>query len=384
MKTVGRSEGRSATACAAYRAGEKITDERTGKEFDYTKKNGVLHSAVLLPDDGTMNRAELWNSVEKHHKRGDAVVAREVVVALPVELSDASQIWLANHFARHIADRYGVGVDVAIHAPSKEGDDRNYHAHILMTGCYADQAGKLGKKCVELDPIHCKRNGLPTPAESLREYWAHAVNTALLSAGINEQIDHRSHAARGIAESPTEHLGVAAVGFERRTGLKSDRRLEAEETVAKRAEMTDCMNQVLDEFNRTMESLNQEIERLERRQAERLAALAPPTPTLPEKTEPLIEIDEFVEIEDNTNAIPDGAKLKESGRVIGRISEIKNGWAVIKEGKNLHAIPVQKIPADLRKEGAWIDGTVTDTCVRISSNARDPLAQASKSRGRYG
>ena len=80
-KTVSRSAGHSSTAAAAYRAAERIVDERTGEIHDYTRKGGVVASEVILPGGGTMERAALWNKVEAHHKRGDATVAREFVVA---------------------------------------------------------------------------------------------------------------------------------------------------------------------------------------------------------------------------------------------------------------------------------------------------------------
>ena len=143
-KTVSRSAGRSSTAAAAYRAAARIVDERTGEIHDYTRKGGVVDSLVVLPSGGTMNRAELWNKVEAHHKRGDATVAREFVVALPAELDAAQRQELARTYARQLADRYGVGVDLNIHAPGKEGDQRNHHAHILLTACYCGPTGVLG------------------------------------------------------------------------------------------------------------------------------------------------------------------------------------------------------------------------------------------------
>lgn len=77
-KPISRAQGRSATGAAAYRAGVEITDERTGLVHDYTRKGGVLHSELILPGGGTADRAEFWNGIEAHHKRGDAVLVREV------------------------------------------------------------------------------------------------------------------------------------------------------------------------------------------------------------------------------------------------------------------------------------------------------------------
>lgn len=221
-KTVSRSAGRSSTAAAAYRSGERIVDERTGEIHDYTRKGGVVDSLVVLPHGGTMNRADLWNKVEAHHKRGDATVAREFVVALPAELDAAQRQELARTYARELADRYGVGVDLNIHAPGKEGDQRNHHAHILLTACYCGPTGTLGKKAVELDPIHCQRHGLDNVVEVERERWEQHANRALEKAGQEARIDHRSLEAQGITDRlPGVHLGPTATAIER-SGRESD------------------------------------------------------------------------------------------------------------------------------------------------------------------
>ncbi len=216
-KTVSRSAGRSSTAAAAYRAAERIVDERTGEVHDYTRKGGVVDSLVVLPQGGTMNRAELWNRVESHHKRGDATVAREFVVALPAELDAAQRQELARTYARELADRYGVVVDLNGHAPGKDGDHRNHHAHILMSACYCGPTGVLGKKAVELDPIHCQRHGLANVVEVERERWERLANQALEKAGQEARIDHRSLEAQGIYDrAPTVHLGPDATAIKRR------------------------------------------------------------------------------------------------------------------------------------------------------------------------
>ena len=221
-RTVSRSAGRSSTAAAAYRSGERIVDERTGEIHDYTRKGGVVDSLVVLPHGGTMNRADLWNKVEAHHKRGDATVAREFVVALPAELDAAQRQELARSYARELADRYGVAVDVNVHAPGKDGDQRNHHAHILMSACYCGPTGNLGKKAVELDPIHCQRQKLPNVVEVERERWESIANLALEKAGQDARIDHRSLEAQGITDRlPGVHLGPTATAIER-SGRESD------------------------------------------------------------------------------------------------------------------------------------------------------------------
>ncbi|HID8424242.1 TPA: MobA/MobL family protein [Stenotrophomonas maltophilia] len=191
-KAYSRQGGHSSTAGAAYRAGVRIEDALTGTVHDYTRRQGVAFSALCLPGEQTADRAEFWNRVEAHHKRGDAITCREVEVALPAELSAEKRQELAHRFARHLAERYGVAADVAIHEPSKGGDERNHHAHILLSSCSVNPDGSLGKKAVALDPIACKRAKQPTLADREREHWATSVNTMLAAEGVAERVDHRS------------------------------------------------------------------------------------------------------------------------------------------------------------------------------------------------
>lgn len=219
---VTRSTGRSATAAAAYRAGCIVVDTRTGEIHDYTRKRGVMHADILLPGGGQApNRAEFWNRVEAHHKRGDAVVARELVAAIPEELPPYEQIQLAREMGAALSNEYGVAVDVCVHEPSRGGDDRNTHVHFLMTACLVSSDGRLGKKCELLDPIHCKRNGCENAAEWIRPVWQQLANDALANAGSDARIDHRSHAARGLTEVPGSHHGPAVTEI-LRSGRDSD------------------------------------------------------------------------------------------------------------------------------------------------------------------
>jgi len=84
---------------------------------DYTRKRGVLHADLILPGGGTADRAEFWNSIEAHHKRGDAILVREVEISLPTELTPEQRQALAMSFARELAERYSVAADIALHAP---------------------------------------------------------------------------------------------------------------------------------------------------------------------------------------------------------------------------------------------------------------------------
>lgn len=271
MSPVSRKAGRSATASAAYCSAEKIVDERTQTVHDYTRKRGVVHSEIVLPSDApawAKQRAALWNAVEQHNRRADAVVARSMTVALPHELTDGQRRQLISGFARHIADRYRIGVDVAIHRPSGP-DERNHHAHLLLTSNRLSAAG-LGKKARELDPIaRAKAGPGENAAEQLRQTWEQHANHALELAGQAPRIDHRTLAAQGIDREPTHHLGPAAAEYERRTGQPSRRRRETEPS----RELAD-INRDLNRTQRDLERARQYVSDLEEARRGRAQALA--------------------------------------------------------------------------------------------------------------
>lgn len=240
IKSVSRATGRSATAAAAYRSGSEIHDERTGEEHDYTRKRGIEHAEIVLPDSAAHNdinwprdRAALWNAAELAEKRKDSRVAREYEVALPAELNPEQRLELVREFSREIANRYGCAVDAAIHAPHREGDERNHHAHLLATTRQITATGMGEKTAVELSDTDRKKRGLPVASKELagiRERWAQMSNEALERHGHTARIDHRTLAAqredalqRGDTEKaaeldrePTKHLGVAATAMERK------------------------------------------------------------------------------------------------------------------------------------------------------------------------
>jgi hypothetical protein len=227
VKTIGRSAGRSATAAAAYRAGVEITDERTGLVHDYTRKQGVEHCALVMPADAPAwanDRSALWNAAEQAETRKNSTVAREYEIALPAELSAEARRELALGLAREISARHGVAVDVAIHAPGREGDQRNHHAHLLTTTRRIGPEG-LGEKTRELDQ---KTSG---EVERWRGRWAEMQNVALERAGSIERVDHRSHQRQGIEQEATVHMGPSATAMERRAEHQAMREGRAYEPV---------------------------------------------------------------------------------------------------------------------------------------------------------
>lgn len=261
-KPISRKSGRTATASSAYRAGQKLVDERTGKTHDYTKKGGVLLATAFDKDNNELDRSELWNLAEKSEKRKDARTAREWIVAIPSELmpeypkplteQEEESIELvtdyklrkefaennakefagtqtALDFGKMLSEKYGVAVDVAIHAPDSEGSNKNYHAHIMTTTReFSIENGQmvLGDK-TNIELSNKKLNELKLPktqdqVKEVRKSWADIVNHHLEKAGLEERIDHRSYKEMGVDKKPTIKMGYKATDMER-AGKETDR-----------------------------------------------------------------------------------------------------------------------------------------------------------------
>lgn len=231
-KPIKRSSGRSATASAAYRAACEIEDKRTGLTHDYSKKSGVVNSEAFVVVDGekvAVDRAQLWNAAEFAEKRKDARTAREIVINLPHELSKELRQNLVEDFTEYVAQKYNVAIDYAIHEPDKHGDNRNHHAHILMTTREAtlkNGSVELGKKTsLELSNTKLKTLDMPKTQEqivSLRESWATMTNDYLSFANVDARIDHRSFEEQELSIKPTIKLGWEASALER-SGIATDR-----------------------------------------------------------------------------------------------------------------------------------------------------------------
>ena len=282
---VSRGAGRSAAAAAAYLSCSRIYNDYDGIQHDYTRKQGLVWQQVFLPPQAPQewqNREKLWNAVEAAEKAKDSRLAREFVVALPIELNQEQQISLIEKFVQEQFVADGMCADVAIH----DTDGHNPHAHILLTVRPLDEQGqwqyktekeylcvrngeergftaaeflkaqkegwekqypyKVGKKKVYMVPSeadaqrlvradkHPKstRYGRQNPISerwnseeqlaAWRAEWADVSNRCLERAGREERIDHRSNTARGLDEIPTIHEGVTAQALERK-GIISDR-----------------------------------------------------------------------------------------------------------------------------------------------------------------
>ena len=284
-KVVSRGAGRSAVAASAYLSCSRLYNDYDGIQHDYTKKQGLVWQEVFLPEYAPQewqDREKLWNAVEEVETAKDSRLAREFVVALPIELSREEQIELLQDFIREQFVSDGMCADAAIH----DTDGHNPHAHILLTVRPLDEQGKwqyktekeylcakngeergftatefkvaqaegwekqypykVGKKKVYMTPSAAEAQGLiradkhpkstrygrqnpiserwnsEGQLSAWRAAWADVTNCYLERAGREERIDHRSNAARGLDEIPTIHEGVTARALERK-GIIADR-----------------------------------------------------------------------------------------------------------------------------------------------------------------
>lgn len=230
INSIGRGAGRRATAAAAYRAGERIRDERSGELHNFTRRRDVAHAEIFLPGQVDVaaawarNRERLWNTAEHAEKRHNARVAREYQVALPPELSPSQRIALARTFSREVAERYKVAVDLAVHDPRPAGDSRNFHAHLLTTTREVTPAGLGAKAGLDMSGRERRRHELPDHRQeylSLRERWATLTNEALREANVEARVDHRSLAAQGVDREPLPRIPLMHLKMEQR-GVRSE------------------------------------------------------------------------------------------------------------------------------------------------------------------
>lgn len=189
VKTIGRAQGRSATAACAYRSGARIVDEKTGQVFDYSRRGGVDRPdcTIFAPADvpaWVQDRSALWNAAEASEKRINSTVAREFEIALPADLDKDARKALVAQFATALVERHGMVVDASIHGPDPEAahgqGNRNHHAHVLCSTRRIGPDG-FGAKVRELDN---QRSG---EVEHWRESFATMCGDALERAGHSEQ-----------------------------------------------------------------------------------------------------------------------------------------------------------------------------------------------------
>lgn len=240
VQAISRGKGQSAVASASYRSGEKLIDENSG-ETKFYKREVMPDSMIISPESApewVQDRQRLWNEVEKIESNKNSRLAREINLALPVELSHGQQKELIKNFAQEQFVDKGMVADIAIHRDDKS----NPHAHIMLTirpfnegkewvkqkskkEYILDKDGdftynqKGQKRTRKIDLIGWDKKEL---VQEWRKEWGNHANKALEQAQVNERIDHRSHAVRGLEIKPTQHLGYIASAMEEK-GVQTER-----------------------------------------------------------------------------------------------------------------------------------------------------------------
>lgn len=218
---ISRSQGRSAVACAAYRSAEKLHDERCDREHDYTHKQDVSHTEILLPESAPQwmaDREKLWNAVEANEKRKDAQLAREFNFALPRELTLEQNIYLAKDFVKEAFVNKGMVVDLCIHNDKQPDGQLHPHAHVMLTMREVTPDG-FGQKVRAWNDKAMLLNW--------REEWAEVANKHLALNGHDLRIDHRTLVEQGITLEPQHKIG-ATVARDRLVRIEDHQRIARE------------------------------------------------------------------------------------------------------------------------------------------------------------
>ena len=219
-QNIGRSSGKSVVAAAAYRSGEKLHDHSIEKTFDYSKKQGVYHSEILLPENAPLelkDRQTLWNKIEQSETRVNASLAKEHQLAFPTEISHEEKIKLATEFAKSQFTEKGLGVDLAFHDFDKE----NPHCHMLVTTRLIDEKGiDLGKK-----PTFFRECSYLV---DLRKSWEMEVNRSLERNGIAQRVSADSYKNQGIN---LDGISYKAYGGSAEHQLKEQQKINGEKLI---------------------------------------------------------------------------------------------------------------------------------------------------------
>lgn len=229
VKIFSRGRGSRATRAAAYRAGERIRDERSGESYNHTNRQDIAHTEIFLPSDLTnrpdvawaRDRAKLWNAAEFAGKQRNSRLAREVLVHLPPELTPAQRTNLARTFSQELAEKYRCAVDLAVHEPRPGSDDRHHHAHVLTTTREVTPEGLGPRTTLDLSGTERHARGLgPSKTDYLliRARWEQLTNEALQEAGLDARVDRRSYLAQGVNRDPVVSMPSKVVYSERKYG----------------------------------------------------------------------------------------------------------------------------------------------------------------------
>lgn len=234
VKTISRSEGRSAVAAAAYRNGSVMTDRNSGEVHDYTRRERLGPNFTVVNGRLSAVKSEaLWNAAEQAETRKNSTLARELVIALPHELDEKAYVRMLRACAEELTRLHGVAAEVSIHPPSRnsEADQKNNHAHVMMTTrrvkSVAGGQVQLGEKTRELD---ARATG-PAHVTAWREIWERILNAELAQARV-AQVSCRSYKDQGIDRVPGRHMGPAATAVHRKR-VRLERQAAAARTAAR-------------------------------------------------------------------------------------------------------------------------------------------------------
>ena len=246
VSTIGKSKNMSAVKAAAYRSGESLTRDLTGETADYTRKQGIIHTEIIAPKGSpawTSERALLWNKVEATETRNNARYARELILALPYEISEQENIEMVREYVKRNITPIGMIADIAIHTPDdgREGiDQRNIHAHIMLTDRPLDGEEFAAKKNEDWNKKKLILNW--------RKDWERTINQVLEENGIEERVDCRSYKEQGSEKIPQIKEGKYTT-VKRRRGKLTDK-AEYNELVK---QANDILNQIEEERKKEAE-----------------------------------------------------------------------------------------------------------------------------------
>lgn len=216
-QVISRSSGRSSVAAAAYRSTERLTDERTATEHDFTRKDRATHTEIMKPEntpEWMADREKLWNGVEAAERKSNSQVAREFNMALPAEFTKEQNTQMVREWAqRNFVDR-GAVVDIAIHRGSERDEYKNVHAHVMVTTREATPEG-FGKKMRDMN----EKSAL----KEWRRDWSQTVNRELERTGSHERISEKTLKDQGIERVPSVHRGMDMGSNERQRGYREER-----------------------------------------------------------------------------------------------------------------------------------------------------------------
>lgn len=234
----------------------RFVDGNSGKTYDFRKiDDPPEYSATFMPPNSRyQNESELWSDAERLERRHDSRLGRRLILALPAEVSPEERRQIVDGISKKIIERWGCAITAAIHRPGKQGDQRNFHAHFLISTRKFNQDGFLKEKIRILDNPRTSRGEI----EWLRQTCQQEINQFLAP---EQQLDFRSYKRQEKDRLAQPHYGRKIIAWERKTGEKHEVRLEYEKFV-------DHWNRQREQEREVERELQRQQQELERQRAE--------------------------------------------------------------------------------------------------------------------